>query len=195
VSTDTARIALRYNSGAGGRDRWEFTPYFTIRPDPAIGDAPPAIALQLPLPGQSFPGASVVPISWTASDDESLRSFEIQASFDAGRTWHTVAANLPATARSFSWRLPPSTGIPDSRIRVLARDLRFQSTSVSTPIAILPGISCPADFNGDGALAVQDIFDFLTAWFAGSATADFSGGGLSVQDIFDYLAAWFTGCA
>jgi hypothetical protein len=41
---------------------------------------------------------------------------------------------------------------------------------------------------------VQDIFDFLNAWFAGNANADFNGGGLAVQDIFDFLNAWFSGC-
>jgi hypothetical protein len=41
---------------------------------------------------------------------------------------------------------------------------------------------------------VQDIFDFLNAWFAGSVAADFNGGGLAVQDIFDFLSAWFAGC-
>ncbi len=55
--------------------------------------------------------------------------------------------------------------------------------------------SCPADFNGSGTLTVQDIFDFLGAWFAGDARADFNHlTGLSVQDIFDFLAAWFAGC-
>lgn len=53
---------------------------------------------------------------------------------------------------------------------------------------------CAADFNGSGGVTVQDIFDFLTAWFAGSPTADFNGGGLSTQDIFDFLNAWFVGC-
>ena len=54
---------------------------------------------------------------------------------------------------------------------------------------------CPADYNGDGALNVQDIFDFLAGWFAGSPNADFNGAaGLGVQDIFDFLAAWFAGC-
>jgi YVTN family beta-propeller protein len=52
---------------------------------------------------------------------------------------------------------------------------------------------CAADFNG-GGLAVQDIFDFLNAWFAGLPSADFNGGGLAVQDIFDFLNAWFAGC-
>jgi subtilisin-like proprotein convertase family protein len=53
---------------------------------------------------------------------------------------------------------------------------------------------CAADFNNSGGLEVQDIFDYLNAWFAGSAAADFNGGGLAVQDIFDYLNAWFAGC-
>ena len=53
---------------------------------------------------------------------------------------------------------------------------------------------CPADFNHSGALEVQDIFDFLGAWFAGLPSANFNGGILSVQDIFDFLASWFGGC-
>ncbi len=53
--------------------------------------------------------------------------------------------------------------------------------------------SCVADFNGDGVVAVQDIFDFLTAWFGGDPRADINGGGLGVQDIFDFLSLWFAG--
>ncbi|HMN40444.1 MAG TPA: GC-type dockerin domain-anchored protein [Phycisphaerales bacterium] len=52
----------------------------------------------------------------------------------------------------------------------------------------------PADFNASGGLEVQDIFDFLNAWFAGDPAADFNGGGLGVSDIFDFLNAWFAGC-
>lgn len=54
---------------------------------------------------------------------------------------------------------------------------------------------CPADFNCSGNVSVQDIFDFLASWFAGSSKSDFNdSGAVSVQDIFDYLAAWFAGC-
>lgn len=54
---------------------------------------------------------------------------------------------------------------------------------------------CPADFNGLGGVAVEDIFAFLNAWFASDASADFDGvGGVEVADIFGYLNRWFAGC-
>lgn len=61
--------------------------------------------------------------------------------------------------------------------------------------SLTPAGCCPADFNASGGLSVQDIFDFLAAYFANDARADFNGqGGLSVQDIFDFLAGYFAGC-
>ncbi len=58
------------------------------------------------------------------------------------------------------------------------------------PAAAAP--TCPADFNNAGGVTVQDIFDFLGAWFASDARADFNNaGGITVQDIFDFLTAWF----
>ncbi len=54
---------------------------------------------------------------------------------------------------------------------------------------------CTADFNGDGALNSQDFFDFLAAFFAGSANSDFNDDGtINSQDFFDFLAAFFAGC-
>lgn len=54
---------------------------------------------------------------------------------------------------------------------------------------------CPADFNCSSAVTVQDVFDFLAAWFDGDARADINAaGGVTVQDVFDFLAAWFQGC-
>ncbi|MFN7022100.1 MAG: GC-type dockerin domain-anchored protein, partial [Phycisphaerales bacterium] len=55
--------------------------------------------------------------------------------------------------------------------------------------------SVPADFNNSGTVSVQDIFDFLAAYFTGDPRADFNRSGtISVQDIFDYLSAYFVGC-
>jgi hypothetical protein len=55
--------------------------------------------------------------------------------------------------------------------------------------------TCRGDFNNDGAATVQDIFDFLGAYFTGNAAADVNGvDGVTIQDIFDFLGFWFTGC-
>ena len=57
-----------------------------------------------------------------------------------------------------------------------------------------PGTPYCIDVNGDLVVTVQDIFDFLSAWFTGNADFNRSGG-TEIQDIFDFLNAWFTGCA
>jgi hypothetical protein len=62
-------------------------------------------------------------------------------------------------------------------------------------ITFVQAVACAPDYNQDGHLTVQDIFDFLTGWFSGAANADFDhSGGLSVQDIFAFLNSWFAGC-
>ena len=67
--------------------------------------------------------------------------------------------------------------------------------SRSSEAGVLTVRACAADFNQSGGLSLQDIFDFLMAWFGGLSSADFNHvGGLSAQDIFDFLGAWFAGC-
>jgi hypothetical protein len=62
--------------------------------------------------------------------------------------------------------------------------------SVTTPC-------CYANYNKANGITVQDIFDFLSDWFANSPLAKVGGDGtsgpLSVQNIFDFLSAWFAG--
>ena len=57
---------------------------------------------------------------------------------------------------------------------------------------------CKADFNHTGGITVQDIFDFLSAWFAKNPIANITSNGAgapTVQSIFDFLSAWFAkGC-
>ena len=56
---------------------------------------------------------------------------------------------------------------------------------------------CYANYNKVGGVSVQDIFDFLSDWFAGSSFANVGGTGspgpLTVQNIFDFLSDWFAG--
>jgi hypothetical protein len=61
--------------------------------------------------------------------------------------------------------------------------------------ALPTGTRCAADVNRDGSVTVQDLFDFLGAWFGGQGAADFNNaGGVTLQDVFDYLGAFFTPC-
>ncbi|MFN7021797.1 MAG: proprotein convertase P-domain-containing protein [Phycisphaerales bacterium] len=53
---------------------------------------------------------------------------------------------------------------------------------------------CRADFNQGGTVTVQDVFDYLEAYFTQSPSADFNGAGLSLQDLFEFLGGFFTGC-
>lgn len=128
ASTDRARIALRAE-GNWNRDEWYFTDYFTIRPDPRFGDEPPTVQMLTPADGQSFSGGTAIPITWTAGDDQGLREFRIQASFNGGYTYHTIATGIPGDARRYTWNLPATTGIDDLRVRVIAVDTLMQNTT------------------------------------------------------------------
>ncbi|HEX8249600.1 MAG TPA: Ig-like domain-containing protein, partial [Pyrinomonadaceae bacterium] len=129
VSTDSARFAVAAYS-TGNRQKWFFSEPFAIRPDPRFADAAPQITMTSPAPNQEIPAGSIMPITWSASDNEALRRFDIQASTDGGRMWINIAENLPPTATSFNWQLPPQGGsINDVRVRVAAFDRRFQNSS------------------------------------------------------------------
>jgi hypothetical protein len=69
------------------------------------------------------------------------------------------------------------------------------SSCNSGPISNAP--CCYADYNKTGGITVNDIFDFLADWFAGSPYANVGGNGapapLVVQNIFDFLNDWFAG--
>lgn len=59
----------------------------------------------------------------------------------------------------------------------------------------LPAPSCPADWNGENGVTVQDLFDFLFLWFAGDPRADiFGNDGVGLGDLFEFLIRWFTPC-
>ncbi|MCC6321207.1 MAG: VCBS repeat-containing protein [Phycisphaerales bacterium] len=55
--------------------------------------------------------------------------------------------------------------------------------------------ACPGDFNLSGSVTVQDIFDFLAAYFSADPRADFNdSAAITVQDLFDFLSAYFAPC-
>ncbi len=68
-------------------------------------------------------------------------------------------------------------------------------TVSSLPAQISVFACTSADTNQDGQLGLQDLFDFLALYFAGSPEADFNQSGtISLQDVLDYLASYFAGC-
>jgi len=156
VSTDSARFAVRV-AGTTNRQKWFFSEPFAIRPDSRYIDAAPQITMTSPAAGQEFPAGSIVPITWTASDDEALRQFDIQVSTDGGRTWILIADTLPPAATRFDWQTPFGGGANDVRIRVIAVDRRFQNSSdganrvfrLTSPPNSAPSVQLT--FPGDGA--------------------------------------------
>lgn len=122
----------------------------------------------------------------------------------------SVAQAAPARVAAGSFVAPSTLGTyrvllvdAESGVVSVRQNAPVPSTvvrAVITPSVPRPMISftvtasCPADFNSDGGVSVQDIFDFLNAWFQGDPSADINGGGLGVQDIFDFLTLWFAGC-
>jgi hypothetical protein len=198
VSTDSARVGLRLNGGAGGRSEWFFSAPFSIRPDPRVGDLAPEIEVISPKPGSSYPGGAVLPIQWSATDDQGVRSISIQASYDGGRTWSFIARDLPGGTTSYSWRLPTSTGIPQVRLRVIAADLRFQNSSATLPLSILPGtdIGCYADCNANKELDRGDLTCFQTLFDRGDFAADCNqDGGLGTEDQTCFKDLFERGCS
>jgi len=126
VSTDRARILLTSSAGLGD---YYFSQPFEIRPDPMMGDAPPAVTMTSPMHGDMFTAGTLVPIRWTANDDVALRGFDILASYDGGRRWSAIVRDLAATDTGYDWRLPPQADLPDVRVRVVVKDRRFQNSS------------------------------------------------------------------
>jgi hypothetical protein len=204
VSTDRARIRFEA-TGTLNQVKSFHGPYFSIRPDSLLGDAAPTVSLTSTHTGQSYPGGSTIPLTWTASDDEGLRSFDIRASFDGGTRWFIIARDLPAAARSYAWRLPASTGIPQVRVRVVAKDKRFQnSSSESGLFAITTGtwpVTCYANCDASTAaplLTANDFQCFLNTFAAAAPYANCDGStslpALTANDFQCFLNAYAAGC-
>lgn len=111
---------------------------------------------------------------------------------------------------SFQWRrdgvaIPsasnPSAVLPTLLLSAISSadngmyDCVITNTCGSATTQSVRVVMCPPDINCSGGITVQDVFDFLIAWFGSIPSADFNGvGGVTIQDVFDFLTAWFAGC-
>lgn len=136
-------------------------------------------------------GATSIATTFTIADTTGFVVYSAQVANTA--TSHTVPANtlLPdgAYAATITY-----TVLATANNAAFTTAQRIHTFSRSTSADIFTGPVCTADFDFSGTLTPQDIFDYLNAWFAGSASADMDGlPGLSPQDIFVFLNLWFVG--
>lgn len=103
------------------------------------------------------------------------------------RSW----VNDPSS--NHGWALLSVSSVGSSAHRFDSRENPAAANRPTLVVVYTP--PCVADFNASGSLSVQDLFDFLIAYFAQDPRTDINGvGGITVQDLFDYLAAYFAGC-
>jgi hypothetical protein len=168
--------------------------------------------------------AGPVTLELLANADLSLGSEYIEISLNgaiAGRVFEVGGTDCPLTPSRGSlvvsaavWNAARAAGSPAGSIDILltgsadmdpgactgsfvGANVRYEVAGASDGNSnLIPdACECPADFNHSGGLSVQDIFDFLAAYFSVNPAADFNrSGSISVQDIFDFLNGYFAGC-
>lgn len=115
-----------------------------------------------------------------------------------GTRAYVVGSNVLATIDIANPAAPVVLNWTLSNGGLRAIDTRNRQAFIAEDVRGLTVFRLPhelADFNQSGAVSVQDIFDFLTAYFAADLQADINAdAGVSVQDIFDYLSLYFGGC-
>jgi hypothetical protein len=96
---------------------------------------------------------------------------------------------------TFVWDASAAAGVSGGTHTIVTKAYELQNGTEAVAEAVTVSIPCRGDFNGTGGVSVQDLFDFLAAYFAGLPSADVNGSGANtVQDIFDFLAIYFTPC-
>lgn len=110
----------------------------------------------------------------------------------SGGAGNAFAFATPPFSGTVNIGVRPCPGVSSYRLRCVVGD-SSGCTSASSSNFIYT--VCAADFNCSGGVSVQDIFEYLAAWFAGDARADVNGvGGVTVQDLLEFVASWFAGC-
>lgn len=156
--------------------------------------APGAPALISPLDSEQL--TSLTPtLSWEGDSTISQVNVSVYRELPAD-TWQYVLEEVELPPATTQVQLP--TGTLLANVEYLWY-VSFQSDAgfsfSQTRRFRTPGNACRADFNGMGGVTLQDLFDFLSVWFALDLAADFNMvGGVTPQDLFDFLSAWFAGC-
>lgn len=200
----TARFIVAAKATDVGGGVWEYE--YAVR---NMNSHRSARAFSVPFPaGTSVSNRAFRDVAYHSGDGINSVNFSgtdwTVAIADQRYTWSTQAYTVDPNANALRWGtmynfrfrapVPPTTG--EARIELFRPGEPGDADTVFVPGLPVPTVVvCPADFDGNGTLEVQDIFDLLTAWFAGDLAADFDDDGtLGVPDIFAFLTAWFAGC-
>ncbi|MBY0261337.1 MAG: hypothetical protein K2Q20_03290 [Phycisphaerales bacterium] len=196
TSPRTSRTALRLPAPAGAqpagvyqdftiapRQRWRASAWMAQSPaEPLTGSATGVIRFEwLSAAGQVISSTAITGLS--AADPTGTYR---QAVFESVPPPTAARGRLVLTSASDT---PPAAGA------LLVDDVNLELINSCGTIIAEDSPVCVADYDCSGTVAVDDIFSFLSAWFAGSPRADVNLDGLrGVDDIFAYLTAWFARC-
>lgn len=144
-------------------------------------------------PASTFAGSLTITAALAASPSTTFQWYDslgvIHTATSAAAAIITVRA--PATPVACCSRGRCAIGLSPSACFASAGFIASGSVCGPTPTSTC----CFGDFNRDGVVGVQDVFDFIIAYLRGSLLADVNGSGtLTVQDVFDFLGAYFGGC-
>ena len=102
-----------------------------------VDTTPPGVALTVPPGGFQFLLDVAVGVSWTASDNGALGSFDLMVSGDGGASFAPAlgCTGLPSTATSCTWTSPgPVTA--DGRLRLVAHDAVGNTSAAEAPLTV-----------------------------------------------------------
>ncbi|MCC6322776.1 MAG: hypothetical protein IT438_15220 [Phycisphaerales bacterium] len=149
-------------------------------------------------PAPCGPGAIVTyKQTSTGSTADTVRAIRVDGS--GAQVWNAGAPVDVSTVASTKGRFPLAS-LADGSVALVWSDSRtdagdIYAQKINHDGSLGGSVLCPGDFNRSGGVSVQDIFDFLAAYFSGDPCADVNkSGAVSVQDIFDFLSAYFAPC-
>ena len=112
-----------------------------IIPGGGGGGTTPAVTVTSPNGGESWLAGSSQAITWSSAN---VANVKLEYSADAGATWSTVAASVPASPASFAWTVPSATTtsglVRVSDVASATSDVSnatFSVTAASTPAKII----------------------------------------------------------
>jgi hypothetical protein len=130
----------------------------------ATNPGPNAFSISVPTVDSFFQGGNFI-LDW--SDSFNATTYSVVVSANANLSSPVLTRTGVTTSETAI-----ANEIPNGvwYLQVTAVNSAGSIASSNGPVrfaVVRGGSSCPADFNGQNGLTVQDIFDFLNAWFAG----------------------------